>query len=208
MHNQMHNQDTHDWLEPELRHGLREVTAPGELWNRVQTAGRPRPQIGNGQPKPSNRRLVWAMGAAVALIAVGLSEVHRQSAGSDEALALGALATDSQRIAFHCQNPSQLRAWVRAKTGLDLPLRSEASSSIQLIGAQMIDGARGVEVAYRAGNRDAILVVSRADSNEGDAPHNRASGNVSSWVMNGERFTLACNDSSDLQLACKLCHLD
>jgi hypothetical protein len=62
-------------------------------------------------------------------------------------------------------------------------------------------------VAYRAGNRDAVLVVSRADG-AANLPHNRVSGNVSSWVMDGQRFTIACNDPADLQLACKLCHLD
>jgi len=201
MHHQMPNRDTPDWLEPELHRGLHPVAAPPELWNRVQSARR-------GQLKPGDRRLVWAAAAAVILMAVGLSQVRRPSPADDEALAMRALAGDSQRVSFRCENPSQLRAWVRAHTGIDVPLRPEASPSIQLIGAQMIDGARGAEVAYRAGNRAAVLVVSHADSNSGAAPHNHASGNVSSWVMNGERFTLACNDSADLQLACKLCHLD
>lgn len=197
----MHNPNAPEWLERELQHGLGGVTAPEDLWDRVQGAR-------CVQPKASNRKLVWAMAAAVVLVAVGLSQLRRPSAADDEVFALRALASDSQRIAFHCQNPSQLRAWVRANAGLDLPLRAQASPSVQLIGAQMIDRARAVEVAYRAGNRDAVLVVSHADSNFSDASHNDTSGNVSSWVMNGERFTLACNDAADLQLACKLCHLD
>jgi hypothetical protein len=97
---------------------------------------------------------------------------------------------------------------VRANTGLDLPLRDGPSLSIQLIGAQTIDGTRGVEVAYRAGNRDAVLVVSRAEAGSANMPHGRASGDVSAWVMDGQRYTLACNDPAGLQLACKLCHLD
>jgi hypothetical protein len=139
---------------------------------------------------------VWATAAAVALVAVGLSTVHRQN-------------IDSQPIAFHCQNPAQLRAWVRARTGLDLPLPPRLSPSVQLVGAQMIGhGNRGVQVAYRAGNRDATLLVSRADGDSPNMPHNRVSGNLSTWVMSGQRFTLASNDPADLQLACKLCHLD
>lgn len=190
-----------NWLEPELQRGLRGVAAPPELWDRLQAA-----QV--EKPVRTNRALVWAMAASVALGAVGLSTVRRQSIGSDEAFALRALAGDSQRVVFHCQNPAQLRAWVRAKTGLDVPLRDESSPSIQLVGAQMIDGTRGVEVAYRAGDRDAVLVVSRAEPGTSNVSHSRVNGNVSSWVMDGEQYTLASNDSADLQLACKLCHLD
>jgi hypothetical protein len=148
------------------------------------------------------------MAATVVAMAVGLSLVYRQSANADEAIALQALAADSQTIAFHCQNPAQLRAWVRAKTGLDLPLRAESAPAIQLIGAQTIGESRGVEVAYRAGNRDAVLIVSRANGWAESAPHRRTSGSVSSWVMAGQRYTLASSDPGDPQLACKLCHLD
>ena len=51
--------------------------------------------------------------------------------------------------ADHCQNPAQLRAWVRAKTGLDLPFRANPAPSIQLIDAQMIEGTHGVKIVYR-----------------------------------------------------------
>jgi hypothetical protein len=166
-------------LELELQRGLREVTAPAELWNRVQAARVAPPSVSSG------RGPVWAMAAAVVLITVGLSVVHRDNAG------FPAPAGD------RCQNPAQLRAWVRAKTGLDLPLRADSSPSLQLSGAQLVDGTHGVKIAYRAGNRDAVLLVSRADGSE-DTPHSRF----------GQRFTLASSDPADLQLACKLCHLD
>lgn len=182
-------------LESDLREGLRGVTAPPELWDRVQAAQVP-------QSRRGNRGLVWAMAVTVVLAAVALSLVR----SPDEALAIQALTDGSQRIAFHCQNPAQLRAWVRANTGLDVPLRAATPASIQLIGARSL-GAR-VEIAYRAGNRDAVLVVSRAEAGSAHVPHSRVTGNVSSWVTSGQRFTLACNDAADLQLACKLCHLD
>jgi hypothetical protein len=190
-----------NWLESELQRGLRGVAAPPELWDRLRAAK-------VEKPVRTNRALVWAMAASVALGAVGLSTVHRPNIGGDEAFALHALAGDTQRVAFHCQNPAQLRAWVRAKTGLDVPLREESSPSIQLIGAQMIDGTRGVEVAYRAANRDAVLVVSPAGAGLPTVPHGRVTGDVSSWVKDGQQYTLASNDLADLQLACKLCHLD
>jgi hypothetical protein len=163
-------------LEPELQRGLREVTAPPELWDRVQS---PR-TVPRGA---SNRGVVWAMAATVVLIAIGLSAVHRDNVG------LPALTGD------RCQNPAQLRAWVRAKTGLDLPLRAESSPSIQLIDARTVSGR--VEIAYRAGNRDAVLLISRASAGSPEAANHA-----------GQQFTLASNDPADLQLACKLCHLD
>lgn len=200
----MHKPETSPWFEPELQWGLRGVSAPPGLWERVQTAG----IIETPQAKPFRWGLVWATAAAAILIATSATLVHLQRAGSDEAMALGALHADSKLIGFHCENPARLRAWVRAKTGLDLPLREEVSPAIQLVGARTIEDARGVEIAYRAGNRDAVLLVSRAEAGAVNVAHDRASGNVSTWVMDGRRYTLACDNPADLQLACKLCHLD
>jgi hypothetical protein len=161
------------WLEPELQRGLREVAAPPELWDRIQGSK-------TVAPPQSNRLLVWAMAAAVAITAVGLSLIHRDN------VAHAPLTSD------HCQNPAQLRAWVRAKTGLDLPFRADASASIQLIEARSTGGR--VEISYRAGNRDALLMLSRAEAGSSSVPHSR--------------FTLSGADPAGLQLACKLCHLD
>jgi hypothetical protein len=137
------------------------------------------------------------MAATVVLAAVALSTLPARRE---------TVASDSQQIAFHCQNPAQLRAWVKANTGFDVPLRAALPPSIQLIGARAAEGR--VEVAYRAGNSDAVLLVSRADSGVANVPHSRVNGKLSSWVMAGQRFTLACDNPADLQLACKLCHLD
>jgi len=79
---------------------LRGVTAPPELWDRVRNS---KPVSSRG----SNRMLVWATALAVVLSVVGLSVTQRDNAAY-------ALASD------HCHNPAQLRAWVRAKTGLEI----------------------------------------------------------------------------------------
>jgi hypothetical protein len=174
-------------LEFELQRELREVSAPPELWDRIQ-----RPQ--HARSTGNSRRLVWAMAVGVALAAVALSLVRSP------------VRDNGPQLAFHCQNPAQLRAWVRANTGLDVPLRTAPSESIQLIGARSREGR--VEIAYRAENRDGVLLVSRAGASSANEPHSRTSGNFSSWVMDGQRFTLASSDAAELQLACKLCHLD
>jgi hypothetical protein len=194
-----------DTLERELHLGLREVSAPAELWDRIQAPWAAHSDTYSALHSRPQHGLLWAMAATVMLVAVGFSIVY---AGVHARWERVALDRDSAKMAFRCENPAQLRAWVLAKTGLDLPLRPIASGSIQLIGAQVTDDSRGVEVAYRAGNRDAIMRVSRADAGAANVSHNRVSGNVSSWVMDGQRYILACNDPASLQLACKLCHLD
>jgi hypothetical protein len=179
-----------EWLESELQRGLREVTAPPDLWDRVQGA-----RLVPTDPRP--RKLTWAMAATVILAAVALSILPGRRATN---------ALDSQSNALYCQNPAQLRAWVRAKTGLDVPLRATLPASIHLVEAR--NSSQGVEIAYRAANSDAVLLVSRAEGAV-DVPHSRVTnGNVTSWVMAGQRFTLASDDPADFQIACKLCHLD
>jgi hypothetical protein len=118
----------------------------------------------------------------------------------------GCLWFGHRRAMLHGENPAELRAWVRANTGLDVPIQASPPASIQLIGARNLGAS--VEIAYRAGNRDALLSVSRADAGSASLPHGQVSGNESSWVADGERFTLAASNATDLQLACKLCHLD
>lgn len=176
--------ETNTRLASELQWGLREMNAPPELWDRVQ-AGRFAPR------RKTSSVLIWATAAVGVLFAIG---VYRTTTPGD-----------LPHAGIRCQNPAQLRAWVRAKTGIDVPLRAATLSSIQLIGARSV--AESVEIAYRTGDRGGTLTVSPAIG-AADVPHDRVSGNVSSWVMDGQRYTLMCDNAADLQLACKLCHLD
>jgi hypothetical protein len=167
-----------EWLEAELQRGLRRVSAPAELWDRVQSAQPVRPTT----RKKAHRALAWAIAAVALLFAAGVSQVKS--------------ASNPQFAGLRCQNPAELRAWVRANTGLDVPLRAASSPELQLQGAREV--ANGVEIAYRTGNRDAALLVSRADG----------AANISHWMMDGQRYTLTSDSPADLQMACKLCHLD
>jgi hypothetical protein len=179
--------ETNTRLASELQWGLRETSAPPELWDRVQ-AGR------FAARRKTPHVWVWATAAVAVLAVVGASSAYRTRGPGD-----------LQRTGIHCQNPAQLRAWVRAKTGINVPLRAASASSVQLTGARSM--GESVEIAYRTGNRGGTLTVSPAIG-AGDATHDRASGNVSSWVMAGQRYTLMSDNAADLQLACKLCHLD
>jgi hypothetical protein len=137
--------------------------------------------------------MFWALALPIILAAMAWSIVRSP------------VHENSQTLAFHCQNPAQLRAWVRATTGIDVPLRAVPPAGIQLTGARNL-GER-VEIAYRAGDHNAVLQVSRANG-VADVPHGSPTGQASSWVMAGQRYTLASDNPADLQLACKLCHLD
>lgn len=177
----MHN--GFDRLEIELQSGLHAVSAPPDLWDRVQLAR-------TSQPRPRPRGLVWVLATALVLAAAGLLWVR--SPGQN------ARRIDFNEVTLRCQNPAQLRAWVRAQTGLDVPFRHVLPASIQLIGARKV--ANGVEVDYRAANREAALMVSRAEGRAARVAHNRSG--------DAPLFTLACDRPADLQLACQLCHLD
>jgi hypothetical protein len=181
----MNNNDK--WLETELQSGLRRVSAPAELWDRVQSA---QPVRVSAWKKP-HRALVWAVAAVALLFAAGMSQVQS--------------ASNPRFDGLRCQNPAELRAWVRANTGLDVPLRAASVPGLQLQNARGV--ANGVEIAYRTGNRDGALLVSRAYG-AANVAHDRLAGSVSTWVLDGQRYTLTSDSPADLQLACKLCHLD
>lgn len=98
------------WLTTELEWGLHETSAPPELWDRVVAAQRVR----RGTPGRSRPVLAWAAAIAMLVVAIGFASAYRQSTGSDRALAFPAAQGASQIAGLHCQNPAELRAWVRA----------------------------------------------------------------------------------------------
>ena len=176
-----------DRLEVELQNGLHPVSAPADLWDRVESARMSKSTV-------RLRPRVWAWAPAMALVLAVTGLLWVSSPGQKAGVA-DLPRVDFSDVALRCQNPAQLRAWVLAKTGLDLPFRSELPASLQLIGARKV--ASGVELDYRAANRNAALTISPADRS---VAHNRSG--------DAPLFTLACDRPADLQLACQLCHLD
>jgi hypothetical protein len=177
--------DNSEMLETVLSRHLRPVRAPEALWDRVQN-----PPV----MRARRAHLVWAL-AAAAVVAVGLWGFHPR----EESTA----ALERGIVDFRSSEPAKVRAWVRANTGLDIPLRLEATSLVVLIGASMVKGGRA-EIIYRADGYDAALVVSKAASAAGDGHRFVSRGNgVASWTMHGQLYTVAC---ADPQAACLLCH--
>ncbi|HEX5227384.1 MAG TPA: hypothetical protein VFW44_06720 [Bryobacteraceae bacterium] len=129
------------WLTTELEWGLHETSAPPELWDRVIGTQRVRSEP-RGHARPL---LVWAA-AALMIVAIGLTSAYRRSAETHPVFTY-------QITGLHCQNPAELRAWVRA----DSEIRTSTPRP---------------------------------------------------WVTGNRKFVLASNSAPDLQISCKLCHLD
>lgn len=164
-----------EWFEPALSTHLDRVAAPEDLWERIQ----------NSAAKASVHRSVNVARigacATLVLLVVWLYPWHRELRSGDG---------------------SEIRAWVRANAGIDVPLRAH-SPGLQLTGASLAKGS--VAIAYRVGNRDGRLMVAKGGSG---GRHTAASGaRVFTWSMDGHTFTLACAAPEDLSIACSLCHI-
>jgi hypothetical protein len=184
-----------EWLEPVLTELLGWVRAPEQLWYRVQT-----PQV--SKPESSVRQLMLALAAtlAVVTIVVGFRELRGNSMGN------------RGEIEFRSAKAGEVSAWVKANTGLDIPLPDQPAA-VELVGARVMKGeTTAVEVAYRVGGHDAKLVVSKVESGLAVHTGHRFLGNsgtrASSWIMRDQLYTLACAEPGDLRAACTLCHAD
>jgi hypothetical protein len=168
-----------EWFEPVLAHQLDRVRAPEELWERVRSP-RVAPRV---VPRVAKRKRVHmsvnaaGMSACATVLLLGIwLFVGRTSVRSGDA--------------------GEIRAFVKAKAGIDLPLRKQ-SDGVQLTGARVAKGS--VEVAYRVGKRDGRLLVGGSVASGGPR--------VFTWSMDGHTYTLECATPEDLKIACNLCHI-
>jgi len=145
---------------------LGRVRAPEELWARIAEARSPR------RTASPVRKLGWAVAAAMILAGV---------------------AWNLPRPEFRSEDPGELRAWVKARTGLDLPFAAH-TATVYVTGAKLTRS--GVEVVYRNGGRFATFSVSEASA--GETVH---------WSSNGRSYVLACALPGDLDGSCRLCHI-
>ncbi|HLG98408.1 MAG TPA: hypothetical protein VKX49_18975 [Bryobacteraceae bacterium] len=162
--------ENQQWIERELEQSLRRVAAPGELWERIQGAGKPRSWI-------RSRFVAWAS-VPVLMVAAFFGSHTRNNSG----------------LQFRSSDPTEVRAWVKASTGLDVPLHTG-----NLAGANRIS-AHAAEISYRAGGREMSLIVSSAPAQV------RRTGKSVAWTADGQTYLLACNAPQDMR-ACILCHV-
>jgi hypothetical protein len=168
-----------DWFEPVLAHQLDRVAAPQELWERVRNPGVV------AKKRKRVHRSVNAAGmsacATVLLLAIWLVVGHSGVKSGD---------------------PGEIRAWVKAQAGVDVPLRARPAG-VHLVGANFTKGS--VEIAYRVGGRDGRLKVDGGIKVVGRHAGSRAT--VFTWSMDGHTYTLECATPEDLKIACNLCHI-
>jgi hypothetical protein len=158
-----------DTIEQILEQNLGPVEAPEELWNRI-AQGR---QVARSAAPV--RKLAWAL--ATAVVVAGIT-------------------WNLPRPEFQSEDPAQIRAWVKQRTGLDLPLASSHAAPVHVAGVRVKSGG-AVEVAYRDGSRKATFIVSRT-----------VAGEKAHWSSGGQSYSLACAIPADLDGACRLCHAD
>jgi hypothetical protein len=195
-----------EWFEGELSRHLAPVKAPDELWDRVQNHEVAR------TPRPARMWLAWASAAAMVLVALAVTwtlRLRSESNASNEQLAVQALLRGPEGLALRSGEASEIRTWVKARTGIDLPEQMRSSGMVRLYGATTVrKGVPTAEVSYRVGDMDVSLVVSKLGTGE-DVRHSvLAIGSdqgvkYQSWVMHGQRYTVAAANSA---VACFLCH--
>jgi hypothetical protein len=101
-------------------------------------------------------------------------------------------------------NAMEIQSWVQKQTGVRVPLDLNPPSVTQLSGARL--AGPGSEIAFTAA---AVPVVLRVEpSSQRFAGHGQLSPNStsSSWVFEGQRYTLETSSPQALQAACRLCH--
>jgi hypothetical protein len=202
------------WLEPTLARHLGRMKAPDELWDRVQA---PRAQQQEVSPKPAffGRKLAWTM-AAAAVAAAGVWMLHqpRDPIAENEALAARTLNGGASRMEFRSEQAPEIRAWVKAKAGLDIPLPVSTSAAVRLLGAHVTAGRDSTaEILYQVNGRNAVLTIAKVDPKiGGDGSHRflgggtRDGARTSSWTMRGQMYTVACPFPVDPRAGCTLCH--
>jgi len=203
-----------DLFEPELARHLGPVKAPDQLWDRVQgaaSAGRSVSSVRTGQTG-WNPAWGWVSAAALVALAAGLTvwlnrEPSREM--TSEQIAVRALSRTPDQLQFRSPDLSELRAWVKNDTGMDVPLPVRTASSVQMVGAYVSrKKTTTAEISYRVDGTNVALVVSKIPA-QGDGRHAFVKGgsyhgaNFQSWTMRGQMYTIA---SADARVGCLLCH--
>jgi hypothetical protein len=194
-------------FEEELSRHLMPVAAPEELWRRIQASSQ-----ANATVKPRKSAL-WALPAAItAVIALWCVSPRPDSTLDLAGVASRELASGSERFDLRSSDPLQIRAWVKAQAGINIPL--EAGHSVEFIGVTLLHELRcaAVCVSYRVGNVTGKLLVARGGTRGPKHPsvqHTSYKGaTVTSWVSGGQTYVIASPPVQDSHIACLLCHVD
>jgi hypothetical protein len=192
------------WIERELARQLRPVAAPADLWGRIEER----------RALPRERSFgwsVWPIAAALMLVAGSAVVWRLVTPRSIEEMAMRELR-DTDHLDFRCDDPEQIRRWVKAKAGIDIELPGK--TGVRLLGARMMErqGSPIAAIAYRVAGGAAALLVSRRSGDSGGRAHRFApagsarGARIFSWTMREQEYTIACSVTREPEVACLLCH--
>ncbi|PWU05030.1 MAG: hypothetical protein C5B51_15820 [Terriglobia bacterium] len=148
---------------------------------------------------------MWAF-AAVLAAAIAIFCFNLRSDTTSYIAGVAASQLTNGQVDFRSADPVEIRAWIKANAGFDVPL--PAQHSAELAGVSLIRGLACV--SYRIGNHEARLIVAPGGA---APPHHSmqsvvyAGAALSSWAMQGQTYALAAA-SQDLRAACVLCHAE
>src|SRR5258708_24326283 len=139
------------WIETVLERKLDRVAAPRELWDRInknQNQHRQECLCHTGSTGilacvDFKRKLVWAFVAAMLVVVLVWGFRPRRD------------------LVMQSDSATQIRDWVKANAGLDIPLLGH-SGQVRLTGPPLMPGE--VEIACRGGDPQAKLLVSKGNS--------------------------------------------
>ena len=202
------------WLEAELLRQLAPVSAPEDLWYRVN-----QPQRGIRQ-RVSIDWLLWPVAAAMVLLICGGTlrtlVVHRnqQSLTDQDMLAM---MKSSGGPEFRSESFEETRQWVKTRADIDIDVPSGHTDTpnrggVRVLGARLIH-FHGMPVAvidYLVGAGVATLFVSskqaglRSDTEV--TKHLFSDQRRFSWNMRNETYTISYSGAQIPRGACLLCH--
>jgi hypothetical protein len=195
-------------LEKVLTKHLASVAAPENLWAQVQSS--------NQAPRTAPMWLGWAAAAAAIAVSVGGWAVWQlaQPPLSVEARAVNSLEARASELPLHTQDATTVRKWIKAESGIDVPLPPKHDGLVQILGARISEGENPTaEIAYQVGEYRAALLVAKDPTGKTVYPSHEVRSSdpfqkarVSSWSMRGQTYTLAWSAPGEFRVACLLCH--
>ncbi|MEO8096439.1 MAG: hypothetical protein ABI811_01970 [Acidobacteriota bacterium] len=189
-------------IDDVLQKHLGRVPAPDQLWQQIHRPARAVPT--------GTAWMAWAAAAATIVLTAGGWTLwqKQQKPVSVESLAVTALNRTTDNLPLHSEDASQVRSWVKANSGIDIPLPPQHSPLVRIIGANVTtNGVPVAEVSYQVGEYRAALMVTKDPTGATTYPnHDLRKARVSSWSMKGQSYTLAFASPGESSLACLLCH--
>ena len=193
-----------DWLDLQLSHQLAPVEAPEGLWERIQSADRPRTAMAGPTARRHDAFNAWPIAAILTLMAAA-GTLWLVAKGEEPALDLRQLAIEQMRksepVELHSNDPAQISAWMRS-AGFEVALPAESGGKVRLLGARVVEerGVRIGEIQYKVGADHATLLVAHAGSGP-DGGH----GNLA-WRRHGQSYAVASSNAERPDAPCLLCH--